>query len=74
MEWPLEVPAQLLSMGSDLEVLEPAELRSRVVTLARRILERYPDVPGDGPSLAGSPSRADPVAIATAASGRGVTP
>jgi len=74
MEWPLEVPAQLLSMGSHLEVLEPAELRSRVVTLARRILERYPDVQSNGPSPAGEPSRADAVAIATGASGRGVTP
>jgi predicted DNA-binding transcriptional regulator YafY len=44
IDWPLEVPARLLALGSDLEVLEPAELRSRVVTLARRVLERYPDV------------------------------
>jgi predicted DNA-binding transcriptional regulator YafY len=47
IDWPLEVPARLLGLGSDLEVLEPAELRSRVVTLARRVLERYPDVVAD---------------------------
>jgi predicted DNA-binding transcriptional regulator YafY len=52
IDWPLEVPALLLALGSDLEVLEPAELRSRVVTLARRVLQRYPDVRLDEPSPA----------------------
>jgi predicted DNA-binding transcriptional regulator YafY len=50
VDWPLEVPASLLSVGSDIEVLEPVELRSRVVTLARRVLERYPDVLPDDES------------------------
>jgi predicted DNA-binding transcriptional regulator YafY len=55
IDWPLEVPARLLALGSDLEVLEPAELRSRVVTLARRVLERYPDVVADAhPPASGS--------------------
>jgi predicted DNA-binding transcriptional regulator YafY len=57
IDWPLEVPARLLTLGSDLEVLEPAELRSRVVTVARRVLERYPDVVADGqPPASGSPA------------------
>jgi predicted DNA-binding transcriptional regulator YafY len=47
VDWPPEVPAVLLSVGSDIEVLEPLELRSRMVALARRVLERYPDATPD---------------------------
>jgi len=41
MNWPDEVPGHLLSMGSSLEILAPAEIRERVVATARRIVERY---------------------------------
>lgn len=41
IEWPMEAHRQLLRLGSDLEVLEPAELRSRMVDAARAILGRY---------------------------------
>lgn len=39
--WPDEVPGQLLSVGSQLEVLEPTEIRDRIVAMAGRIVERY---------------------------------
>jgi predicted DNA-binding transcriptional regulator YafY len=41
LDWPNEVPGQLLSLGSDVEILEPAEMRARVVALAREIVEQY---------------------------------
>jgi predicted DNA-binding transcriptional regulator YafY len=56
VDWPPEVPALLYALGSDLEVLEPAELRSRVVAMAQRVLDRYPGVVPDGASpILGSP-------------------
>ncbi len=39
--WPDEVPGQLLSVGSQLEVLDPPEIRDRIIAAAGRILERY---------------------------------
>jgi predicted DNA-binding transcriptional regulator YafY len=41
LEWPNEIPGQLLSLGTDIEILEPAAIRARVVELARDIVERY---------------------------------
>ena len=41
MEWPDEAHRQLLRLGSDLEVIEPAELRLRITESARAILRRY---------------------------------
>jgi predicted DNA-binding transcriptional regulator YafY len=41
LDWPNEVPGQLLGLGSDVEILEPAEMRARVVALARDIVEQY---------------------------------
>lgn len=41
LDWPDEVAGRLLSAGSSLEVLEPIEIRERVIATARRILERY---------------------------------
>jgi predicted DNA-binding transcriptional regulator YafY len=41
LDWPNEVPGQLLGLGSDVEILEPAEMRARVVALARDIVEHY---------------------------------
>jgi predicted DNA-binding transcriptional regulator YafY len=83
VDWPLEVPATLLSVGSDVEILEPVELRSRIVRLARRVLERYPDVgPDDGgpddASPAGDAAPGDALAavagVSGGASGLGLRP
>ena len=41
ISWPDEVPGLLMSMGSGLEVLEPIEVRERIIASARRVLERY---------------------------------
>src|SRR6476646_1292617 len=41
MEWPSEVPARLLALGDSAEVLEPAEVRAKVATLAGRLAARY---------------------------------
>ena len=49
LDWPGEVPAQLLSVGSDLEVLEPPELRQRMREVARATLARY-DPPNPQPN------------------------
>ena len=43
VSWPDEVANRLLSIGPRLEVLEPADVRDRVVALAGRVLERYRD-------------------------------
>jgi predicted DNA-binding transcriptional regulator YafY len=45
LDWPNEVPGHVLSLGRDVEVLEPAETRDRVVALARDIVERYGAAP-----------------------------
>ena len=44
LSWPDEVPGRLLSAGSSVEVLEPFEIRERLIATARRILERYEPV------------------------------
>jgi predicted DNA-binding transcriptional regulator YafY len=41
LDWPDEVPAQLLSVGSNVEVLDPPEIRDGVSRIARRIVELY---------------------------------
>ena len=43
ISWPDEVPGQLLAMGSGLEVLEPPEIRARLVAMAERVVARYRD-------------------------------
>ena len=43
LSWPDEVPGKLLSIGSSLEVLHPAEIREQVLATAGRIVERYRD-------------------------------
>jgi len=45
LDWPDEVPAQLLTAGSSIEVVDPPEIRDRVVRIARRLLERYEAAP-----------------------------
>ena len=41
MEWPSEVPARLLALGDSAEVLEPAEVRAQVASLAASLAARY---------------------------------
>lgn len=43
VSWPDEVANRLLSIGPRIEVLEPADVRERVIALAGRVLERYRD-------------------------------
>jgi predicted DNA-binding transcriptional regulator YafY len=46
MDWPEEAPRRLLYAGHNVEVLEPAEIRDRVLELARGIVDRYAVAPG----------------------------
>ncbi len=39
--WPDEVPGLLLSVGPSLEVLEPIEMREKIIDLATRVTDRY---------------------------------
>ena len=41
MDWPSEVPARLVALGADAEVLEPVEMRSQIAAIARRVADRY---------------------------------
>jgi hypothetical protein len=41
LDWPREAAGKLLSMGTALEVLEPASLRSELGTLAVAVAARY---------------------------------
>jgi predicted DNA-binding transcriptional regulator YafY len=41
LSWPDEVPGRLLSVGSALEVLAPADIRAEIVAKAERVVARY---------------------------------
>jgi predicted DNA-binding transcriptional regulator YafY len=43
VDWPDEVPGRLLAAGDGIEVLGPAEVRTRMRTLAEAALRRYAD-------------------------------
>jgi predicted DNA-binding transcriptional regulator YafY len=43
LDWPEEAAGRLLGAGPGLEVVEPPEVRRRVIALARAVVERYPD-------------------------------
>jgi len=43
VSWPDEVATRLLAIGPSLEVLEPADVRDRVIATAGRVVERYRD-------------------------------
>ena len=45
LDWPEEVPARLLTGGSHVEVLEPPDVRTQLVEIARRIVLRYDAAP-----------------------------
>ena len=44
-EWPRDVHARMLALGAFAEVLEPQELRTRMIASARDLLARYETVP-----------------------------
>ncbi len=46
LDWPDEAPEILLGMGADLEVLEPAAVRERIVTVASDVAHRYGAIGG----------------------------
>jgi len=48
IEWPDEAAHQLLRVGSGMEVLDPPEIRERLVAAAHRIVERYEGGAGSG--------------------------
>jgi predicted DNA-binding transcriptional regulator YafY len=41
LDWPDEVPAMLLAVSPHLEIIEPVEMRDRLVAIARATLARY---------------------------------
>ncbi len=41
LDWPEEVPVQLLSAGPDVEVLEPPEVRQLMIEVSRAVAARY---------------------------------
>ena len=41
LDWPHEIPARLLGMGSAVEVLSPPEVRARLPEVAARVVARY---------------------------------
>ena len=43
VSWPDEVATRLLAVGPSLEVLEPADVRDRVIATAGRVVARYRD-------------------------------
>jgi len=45
VEWPDEAPALLLGARASVEVIEPADVRARLIRTALRILERYDGAP-----------------------------
>ena len=45
LDWPEEVPAQLLAVGSSMEVIDPPAIREELVRIARRIVGRYEAAP-----------------------------
>ncbi|MEA2605953.1 MAG: hypothetical protein QOI00_710 [Chloroflexota bacterium] len=43
LDWPNEVVSQILSVGSECELLEPVELRGQIAAQARRVVSHYGD-------------------------------
>ncbi|HEY7826983.1 MAG TPA: WYL domain-containing protein, partial [Candidatus Limnocylindrales bacterium] len=41
LDWPDEIAGHLMSMGPDIEVIEPPELRAEMSQLAAQLIERY---------------------------------
>jgi predicted DNA-binding transcriptional regulator YafY len=43
VSWPDEVASRMLAIGPSIEVLEPADVRERVIAIAGRVVARYRD-------------------------------
>ena len=43
VSWPEEVASRILAIGPSIEVLEPADVRERVIAIAGRVVARYRD-------------------------------
>ncbi len=56
LSWPDEVPAQLVGVGPELEVLEPVGVRDRVASIARAVADRYAPMASAVPVGGGEPS------------------
>jgi predicted DNA-binding transcriptional regulator YafY len=41
IDWPDEVPARLVALGDAVEIIEPLELRQRVLEVAQRAVARH---------------------------------
>lgn len=66
VEWPDSAAAAFVRVGGDCEVLEPADLRDRVVRHAAGVLERYGALPaGVDPALADAIQRPDSITSRT---------
>jgi predicted DNA-binding transcriptional regulator YafY len=61
MDWPREVPARLVSLGGDAELMEPVELRQQIAAIARQAAARYAE---PLPSQADHEPAADPPGLA----------
>ena len=71
LDWPNEVVSQVLAVGPDCELLEPAELRERIAAQALRVAAHYePGIPDSGPALSAAPDPApDRVAVGAPTAG-----
>jgi len=65
LDWPDEAPAALLRAGPDLEVLEPLEVRERLIAMARATVQRYEGALGAPPDRIPPPDRTAPLDPAT---------
>ncbi|HET6648765.1 MAG TPA: WYL domain-containing protein [Candidatus Limnocylindria bacterium] len=41
VDWPEEVPGRLVALGGAVEIIEPAEVRERAISLAHELIERH---------------------------------
>jgi predicted DNA-binding transcriptional regulator YafY len=55
LDWPNEVHRRLLPLGATIEVLDPPEVRDRLITTAERILVRYATGPRAMAQVASGP-------------------
>jgi predicted DNA-binding transcriptional regulator YafY len=71
LDWPNEVVSQVLAVGPNCELLEPAELRERIAAQARRVAAHYEtETPASGPARSTAPDPApDRVAVGAPSAG-----
>ena len=69
LDWPTEVVAQILAVGSECELLEPVELRERIAAQARRVASHYePAVQAPARAGSGAADEATPEVVAAPSS------